>query len=104
MKLISKTTTPVKREWRVSDYYTLDGSPLPDFCKGKEAWEIVRVEIFGHNITAQFQKQKDEPMPDTVEIPEGTLKCIQCDEYGVVTADGYFPANAQGELLPPAKD
>ena len=101
MKLLTIETKTDSRQWRVCDYYTLDLNPLPDFCQGKDPWEVVRVEIYGHNVTATFQKHPSEPMPETVTLPDGKeLRCIQSDKDGVVTATGYFPANAKGETQP----
>lgn len=83
------------RQWRESDFYNLDGTRrrVSDGSTIPNDVTMV-VEICGKTVTAFFQKSPDETMPDDVKLSDGTvLKCVGCDENGVVTATGFFSSS-----------
>ncbi len=74
-----------------SDFYNLDGTLRKSSDVATILNDVAMVEVYGKTVTAFFQKSSDETMPDDVQLSDGTvLKCVGCDENGVVTATGFF--------------
>ena len=93
MKLIRIQIEYEARQWRESDFYNLDGTRRR-VSDGSILNEVSMVEIFGKTVTAFFQKSPDKTMPDDIKLSDGTvLKCVGCDENGVVTATGFFASS-----------
>ena len=93
MKLIRMQIEYEARRWRESDFYNLDGTRR-SVSDGSILNEVSMVEIFGKTVTAFFQNSPDKTMPDDIKLSDGTvLKCVGCDENGVVTATGFFASS-----------
>ena len=93
MKLIRMQIEYETRKKRGSDFYSIDGTPIPG-APHLHPNDVAMVEIYGKTVTAFFQKPPDETMPDDVQLSDGTvLKCVECDEDGVVTATGFFASS-----------
>lgn len=93
MKLIRMQIEYETRQKRGSDFYNIDGTPIPG-APHLHPNEVAMVEIYGKTVTALFQKSPDETMPDDVKLQDGTvLKCVGCDDDGVVTATRFFSSS-----------
>lgn len=94
MKLISFETKTLTKEYRVCDFYRLDGKPPPEFCNDRNPFDVVRLEVLGYEVVAVFQKDQSERIPGFAKLPNGLeLQCVQCDRDGRVKAVGYFGPN-----------
>jgi len=93
MKLIRMQIEYEARQKRGSDFYSIDGT-LIQGAPHLHPNEVAMVEVYGKTVTAFFQKSSDETMPDDVQLSDGTvLKCVGCDENGVVTATRFFASS-----------